>query len=265
VIDMELDIGSPRLACIFCVVSSSFSMASITIAAVLAPLPKRPAAARCGISCRSCSLPALSDFLLRLSCTYDLQTPRAGAPVVGSSAARSLGALGLYSVWPWLPLPRREARPRTIAFYGFSILGEVMNMRVFPAFEADWQARTGERVQFVSAFAGSGTVANQVIMGVPAEFALLSLELDAQKIAKAGVVPDGSWRKLPHEGVVNRTPFVTDENDSDETDETVRYSDTDKPKGSETVTAEPNSSAPDLDSTHCPCRGRRCLITSSIS
>jgi sulfate/thiosulfate transport system substrate-binding protein len=119
-----------------------------------------------------------------------------------------LGALGLYSVWPWLPLPRREARPRTIAFYGFSILGEVMNTRVFPAFEADWQARTGERVQFVSAFAGSGTVANQVIMGVPSEFALLSLELDAQKIAKAGVVPDGSWRKLPHEGVVNRTPFV---------------------------------------------------------
>jgi hypothetical protein len=63
-----------------------------------------------------------------------------------------LGALGVYSLWPWLPLPGREARPRTIAFYGFSILGGVMNTRVFPAFEADWQARTGERVQFVSAF-----------------------------------------------------------------------------------------------------------------
>jgi hypothetical protein len=32
----------------------------------------------------------------------------------------------------------------------------------------------------------------------------------------------------------------------------VRYSDTDKPKGSETVTAEPNSTAPDLDSTRPP-------------
>jgi hypothetical protein len=29
-------------------------------------------------------------------------------------------------------------------------------------------------------------------------------------------------------------------------------SDIDKPKGSETVTAEPNSTAPDLDSTHYP-------------
>jgi uncharacterized protein YegP (UPF0339 family) len=37
-----------------------------------------------------------------------------------------------------------------------------------------------------------------------------------------------------------------------ETEETVRYSDTDKPKGSETVTAEPNSTAPDLDSTRHP-------------
>jgi hypothetical protein len=37
-----------------------------------------------------------------------------------------------------------------------------------------------------------------------------------------------------------------------ETEETVRYSDTDMPKGSETVTAEPNSTAPDLDSTRHP-------------
>jgi len=45
VIDLELDIWSPRLACVFWLSPSSFSMASITIAAVLAPLPKRPAAA----------------------------------------------------------------------------------------------------------------------------------------------------------------------------------------------------------------------------
>jgi sulfate/thiosulfate transport system substrate-binding protein len=119
-----------------------------------------------------------------------------------------LSILFIYALWPWLPTPGRAARPRTIAFYGFSILGEVMNTRVFPAFEAEWEARTGERAQFVSAFASSGTVANQVTMGVPAEFALLSLESDADKIAKAGVVPDGSWRKLPYQGVVNRTPFV---------------------------------------------------------
>ena len=119
-----------------------------------------------------------------------------------------LTCLSLYAVWPWLPLPASAAPPRTIVFYGFSILGEVMNDTVFPAFQQDWQARTGERVEFISSFGGSGTVTNQVIMGVPAELALLSLELDAQRLSDNGVVPAQSWRRLPQGGIVNRTPFV---------------------------------------------------------
>ena len=45
----------------------------------------------------------------------------------------------------------------------------------------DWEARTGERVAVVTAFAGSGTITNQIVMGVPADLALLSLELDAER------------------------------------------------------------------------------------
>ena len=87
-----------------------------------------------------------------------------------------LSALALYAFWPWLLLPARAAQPRTIILYGFSILGDVMNDAIFPAFQAEWQAKTGERVEFISSFAGSGTLTNQLIMGVPAELALLSLE-----------------------------------------------------------------------------------------
>lgn len=119
-----------------------------------------------------------------------------------------LAVLGLYALWPWLPVPGRAAQPRTVIFYGFSILGEVMNEGVFPAFQGEWQARTGERVEFTSSFAGSGTITNQLIMGVPAHMALLSLELDAQRLADAGVTPPRSWHQLPHRGVVNRTPFI---------------------------------------------------------
>jgi sulfate/thiosulfate transport system substrate-binding protein len=119
-----------------------------------------------------------------------------------------LGALLLYSVWPWLPLPGRQEPPRIIVFYGFSILVEVMNKSVFPAFQDAWRDRTGEEVEFISSFGGSGTIRNQIEMGVPADLALLSLELDAQKLADAGVIPAKSWRKLPEQGVVNRTPFV---------------------------------------------------------
>ncbi len=118
-----------------------------------------------------------------------------------------LAALALYAIWPWLPLSQ-AARPRTIVFYGFSILGEAMNNGIFPAFQEEWRSRTGERVEFISSFAGSGTITNQLIMGVPAEVALLSLELDALRLSDAGVIPPQSWRSLPHHGVVNRTPFI---------------------------------------------------------
>jgi nucleotide-binding universal stress UspA family protein len=117
-------------------------------------------------------------------------------------------ALGLYMLWPWLPFPERAAKPRTIIFYGFSILDEAMNQGIFPAFQKQWKETTGEEVEFVSSFAGSGTVANQLIMGMPAHLALLFLELDAQRLSDAGVIAPQSWRRLPYQGVVNRTPFV---------------------------------------------------------
>jgi sulfate transport system substrate-binding protein len=83
-----------------------------------------------------------------------------------------------------------------------------MNKGIFPEFQKEWQARTGQHVEFASSFSGSGTVRNQLIMGVPAHMALLSLELDAEQLAEAHLIPSNSWRELPHGGVVNRTPFV---------------------------------------------------------
>lgn len=100
------------------------------------------------------------------------------------------------------------SKSATITFYGFSILGEVMNNGVFPAFQKKWTAEGHGDVAFRSSFGGSGTVTNQIAMGAPAQLALLSLESDADRLADAKVIPDGSWKKLPHGGVVNRTPFV---------------------------------------------------------
>jgi sulfate/thiosulfate-binding protein len=119
-----------------------------------------------------------------------------------------LTALLLFAAWPWLPFSRAQATPPAIVFYGFSILAEVMNDAIFPAFQKVWAAEGGGPVEFTSSFSGSGTVTNQVIMGVPAQLVLLSLESDAERLAEAGVVAPGSWKALPEAGVVNLTPFV---------------------------------------------------------
>src|SRR5512134_4068475 len=109
-----------------------------------------------------------------------------------------MGGLLLYALWPWLPLQARSAPPRTMVFYGFSILDHSITRDVFPAFQRHWQDSAGERVEMISAFAGSGTITNQIIMGVPVDLALLALESDATRLDKARVVPPAAWRGLPH-------------------------------------------------------------------
>ena len=118
------------------------------------------------------------------------------------------GGLFLYAAWPWIPGRARARRSRTVVFDGFSILGDVMTDGIFPAFQERWRARTGERVEFVGSFAGSGTITNQILLGVPAEAAIVALDLDARRIADGGMARRDGWRMLPHGGVVNRTPFV---------------------------------------------------------
>lgn len=100
-----------------------------------------------------------------------------------------------------------EPRTRQIIVYGFSILGEAMQEGLFPAFAQAWEREHGERVQFLGAFAGSGTVTNQILFGAPADVAILSHELDAFRLQSAGLVRT-DWRAFPYGGVVNRTPFV---------------------------------------------------------
>ena len=118
-----------------------------------------------------------------------------------------VAGLALYALWPWIP-GTRAIPTRTLVVYGFSILGEVMSEGIFPAFQSEWEMRRGESLQFISSFAGSGTVTNQMILGVPAEVGVLSLELDALRLVKAGVLRGPTWRQLPYAGVLNRTPFI---------------------------------------------------------
>ena len=106
-----------------------------------------------------------------------------------------------------LPKPPGESGDITITLYGFSIMKESLEKAIFPGFTAQWKQLHGQEVRFLSSFAGSETVTNQILQGAPADVAILSIERDAQRL-KNGGFSTSDWRSLPSGGIVNKTPFI---------------------------------------------------------
>lgn len=106
-----------------------------------------------------------------------------------------------------LPSGQNNKGGRTITVYGFSIMKEALEKDIYPAFAAKWKAEHGEDIHFVSSFAGSETVTNQILQGAPADIAILSIERDVDRLIAAGHVPE-DWYVTPEKGIVNKTPFV---------------------------------------------------------
>lgn len=106
-----------------------------------------------------------------------------------------------------LPKPPSETGGINITLYGFSIMKEPLEKGIFPGFIAKWKREHGEDVRFTSSFAGSETVTNQILQGVKAQIAILSIERDAQRLKQGGAVIT-DWHTFPVKGIVNKTPFV---------------------------------------------------------
>src|ERR1700682_5066665 len=94
-----------------------------------------------------------------------------------------------------------------ITLYGFSIMKESLEKAIYPAFAAKVKKEHGFEVRFTSSFAGSETVTNQILQGVKAQVAILSIERDAQRLKDHHDVTS-HWHTLPQNGIVNKTPFV---------------------------------------------------------
>ena len=103
--------------------------------------------------------------------------------------------------------PTETKGGETIKLYGFSILKEVMEKEIFPAFAAKWKSEHGGDVGFASSFAGSETVTNQILQGTPADVAILSIDRDVTRLAEGKAVTT-DWHAYPNKGIVNKTPFV---------------------------------------------------------
>jgi sulfate transport system substrate-binding protein len=84
---------------------------------------------------------------------------------------------------------------------------EAMESEIYPHFAAKWKREHGQDVNFVSSFAGSETVTNQILQGAPADVAMLSIERDADRLFE-GKATTTDWHSYPSQGVINKTPFV---------------------------------------------------------
>ena len=103
--------------------------------------------------------------------------------------------------------PSTNGNGQTITVYGFSIMKEALEKDIYPAFAAKWKREHGVDINFVSSFAGSETVTNQILQGAPADVAILSIERDAGRLAQ-GRASTTDWHTFPNNGIINKTPFV---------------------------------------------------------
>lgn len=94
-----------------------------------------------------------------------------------------------------------------ITLYGFSVMKESLEKAIYPAFSAKWKREHNQEVSFTSSFAGSETITNQILQGVGADIAILSIERDADRLKQGGAVTS-DWHQLPNKGIINKTPFV---------------------------------------------------------
>lgn len=106
-----------------------------------------------------------------------------------------------------LPKPASESGGLNITVYGFSIMKESLEKSIYPGFSAKWKSEHGQDVHFTSSFAGSETITNQILQGVNADVAILSIERDANRLKQGGFVTS-DWHLLSNKGIINKTPFI---------------------------------------------------------
>jgi sulfate/thiosulfate transport system substrate-binding protein len=106
-----------------------------------------------------------------------------------------------------LPKPPAESGGINITVYGFSIMKESLEKSIYPSFAAKWKSEHNQDVHFTSSFAGSETITNQILQGVSADVAILSIERDADRLRQGGFVTS-DWHAWPQKGIINKTPFV---------------------------------------------------------
>jgi sulfate/thiosulfate-binding protein len=134
-----------------------------------------------------------------------LSSKKAARPLCALLAAALL-ALG--ACLPKSADSPRKGGTRVITLYGFSVMKEVMDKAVLPGFTEKWKRERGEDVRFVSSYAGSETITNQILQGVAADVGIFSIERDVHRLVEKQLVKADWKASAPQGSIVNKTPFI---------------------------------------------------------
>jgi len=89
----------------------------------------------------------------------------------------------------------------TLVVAAYSATRDVFERAIFPAFEADYRARTGKRLRVRGSFMASGAQSRAVAAGFPADVVVLALAPDVTRLEKAGLITH-DWKKRGRSGSV---------------------------------------------------------------
>lgn len=96
-------------------------------------------------------------------------------PDLRCRVARILGLALLIAVVVYGRIMETGARaPIQLVVYAFSTQEEALVQGVFPAFEKAWEVETGQELSIEGVFGPSATLAGQIVLGAPADVAVLS-------------------------------------------------------------------------------------------
>jgi sulfate/thiosulfate transport system substrate-binding protein len=112
--------------------------------------------------------------------------------------------------------------------------------KIIPLFTAEWEQKHGQKVNVKESYGGSGSQTRAVIDGLEADVVNLALELDTNKIEKAGLIDKGWQKKLPNESIVTRSVVALSYRDGNPKG-IKAWDDLVKP-GVEVITANPKTS-----------------------
>jgi sulfate transport system substrate-binding protein len=103
--------------------------------------------------------------------------------------------------------PAADPNTDELSLGAYSVVKEVFEDGLLPAFRADWKRKTGRDVRFVESYNGSGAQARQIASGLDADIAVLSHSCDMEQLVKARrVKPD--WDDGPDKGIISHSLVV---------------------------------------------------------